>query len=210
MDYRVGAYYLIRNCVTGEGTYFEAAEVLSHGHNTIMYGHLIPWEFRIYRGHFEMKGRPTVIPIPGMNQGLQSLQALAMCLAATEGDTNRGQMPFGKVRIARIPPWYDLSGAPFKRPHPEYPEEPVYAPNRELGNMWGGTPFKEANCPMCQGWGSPCQGHTLNRDGQVRFAIKCLELYDEVLRTGHIPLGFLHEKRTYRARRMAEVQGLAQ
>lgn len=205
VEYRVNQYYLVRNVVTGEGTYLRCDEALSYGHNTILYGQLIPWEIRIYRGHFEYKGRPTVIPIPGMNRGKASLKALAMCIAATGGDTNQGAMPFGKVRLAQLPPWYDLQSAPYKQPHPEYPEEPVYAPDREVANMWKGTPYKEANCTMCRGWGYPCQGHTVNRDGLVRFARKALDLYDEVLRTGHIPVAFFWEYKEHLRRLMAGV-----
>ena len=209
MDYRVGNLYLVRNVVTGEGTYFECSEVLRPGVNTLMYGHLIPWEIRVYRGRFEYQGRPNVIPLPGMTQGERSLQALTMCIAATGGDTNQGAMPFGKVRLAPVPPWADLQAQPYKRPHPEYPEEPAYGSDREVAAMWGGTPYKEANCRVCRGWGGPCQGHTPNRDGMVNYALKALELYDEVLRSGHIPLSFLHQYRDHLARRQLEVRGMA-
>ena len=212
VDYRVGSRYLIRNVVTGEGTYFDAEEVLSHGHNTIMYGRLVPWEIYIYKGRSEMRGRPTVIPIPGMDYGQRSLNALIMCLKATDADLSGPGLiqSYGKVRIAPVPPWIDVSDAPYKRPHPEYPEEPVYATGREIGAMWGGTPFKESNCQMCRGWGGPtCQGHTPNRDGLVRSAIKALDLFDDVLRLGHVPQSFLHEQRAWLMRRELEIRGMA-
>ena len=203
MEYRPDNYYLIRNVVTGEGTYFQATEALSYGHNVILYGHLIPWETRIYRGRFEHQGRPNVIPLPSMERGIESLQALAMCLTATGGDTNQGAMPFGKVRIAALPSGHDFSTGPYKRPVPGYPEEPVYAPEREVANMWGGTPYKEASCSVCRGWGRPCQGHTPNRDGLIRFAQKALDLFDNTLVTGRIPRVFLWEYRSWLNKRQA-------
>lgn len=209
MDYREGARYLLRNVVTGEGTYFDAEEVLFHRHNTIMYGRLMPWEIHIYRGHFEQRGRPTVIPIPGMNHGRESLMALAMCIAATGGDTNDGAMPFGKHRLAPIPPWVDVGATPYKRPHSDYPEEPVYTYDRETAAMWGGTPFKESNCLVCRGWGGSCQGHTPNRDGLVRAAILALDLFDDVLRQGHIPQDFVNKRQAYLLKRELEVRGMA-
>lgn len=210
MNYAVGKLYLIRNWVTGEGPYFIVREVLQYKAHQIIYGDLTGHNTRIWRGAQEHKGRPTVFPSPnlvtGPGAGRNALAALMMCIEHTGGDAGTGR-PFGQVRISALPAGADIQQRPYKQLLSGVVEEPVYAAGRDVANMWGGQPFL-TDCQVCGGWGGPtCQGHNPNRDGQVRFAQKLLDLYADVLRLEHLPRWYINERAAYLNKQAAAMRG---
>lgn len=195
MDYIVGRLYLIRNVATGEGTYCEPHEILDYKGRRILYGEVRSHRVSVQGAIRDRPGRPVAFPLVDP-RGKVEAAALAMCIAETGGDDGTGR-PFGQLRISPLPDGMDARTHQVKLLTPGYTEEePVYATSKQLANAWRGTPFKEADCSVCAGWGGPtCQGHAVNRDGLVAYCGRLIDLYNDVVRLERLPVWFLWQRR---------------
>lgn len=183
ISYQTGSLYLIRNFVTGEGTYFEPYEVIDRPGGQVVYGATRRHGILVARGADTFDGKPTVFPVPTITSK-EGIAALAMCIAETGGDDGTKRL-CGQLLISRLPEGADELTRPYKgAPHQGVDEDPVYASNKQLAEYYRATPFVGA-------WehGRP------NRDGLVAFGIRMLELWTDVLRLGELPEWFRDDRR---------------
>lgn len=185
INYRVGHLYLIRNFVTRAGAYFEPLEMLGYQGHTILFGEVRPYQVRTYRGPLESVGKPVAFPQLNLERtGKLGLAAMAVAIKETGGDDGTGRL-FGQWRVSELLPGHDAQTQAVKDVL-DTEEEPLFTTNKQCAEMWGGTPYKE-------GWA----GRSVNRDGLI-LAARCLvDLYEDVLRLGRLPVWFTDQRRAH-------------
>lgn len=184
--YKQDGLYLIRNSVTGQGTYFEVREMLPYMGHKILYGETRSHQTRIFRGIGEWDGKPTCFPVPNFEQtGRVGLAAMACCIRATGGDEGSGRV-LGQWLISELGQHDQQSQ--FVKLGTESPldEDSVFTFGKWWADVCGGTPWVE-------GW----TGKTVNRDGLIRCARQTMDIYNDVLRLGKLPEWFLHQRRDH-------------
>ena len=185
INYRLGHLYLIRHFVTRAGTYFEPREILGYQGHTILYGETRGYPIRIYRGPQEIDGRPVAYPQLNLQRtGRFGLAVMALVIKETGGDQGTGRI-FGQLRVSELRSGTDPQSAPVKGAT-GVEEEPLFSTGKECAEMWGGTPYKE-------GW----TGKWVNRDGLIQAAQRLVDLYEDTLRLGGLPMWFTGQRRTY-------------
>lgn len=184
INYRLGQLYLIRNCVTNAGTYFEPREILGYQGHLILFGEVGAYQIRIHRGGQEYVGKPVAFPQLNLERsGKRGVATMAMLLKETGGDQGTGRL-FGQLRVSELRPGHDAQVKPAKGVDIE--EEPLFSTGKQCGEMWGGTSYKE-------GW----TGRTVNRDGLIRAAQHLVDLFEDVIRQGRLPGWFRDQRRAY-------------
>ena len=185
ISYRLGQIYLIRNYVTQAGTYFEPREILPYQGHTILFGEVGAYQIRIYRGGQEYVGKPVAFPQLNLERsGRLGLAVMAMLIKETGGDEGTGR-PFGQWRLSELRPGHDAQVQAVKGVI-GLEEEPLFSTGKQCGEMWGGMPYKE-------GW----TGRTVNRDGLIRAAQRLVDLFEETLKLGRLPVWYRDQKRAY-------------
>ena len=185
INYRLGQTYLMRNCITNAGAYFEPREILEYQGHTILFGEVGAYQIRIYRGDQEYAGRPAAFPQLNLERtGKLGLAAMAMLIKETGGDEGTGRL-FGQWRVSELRPGGDAQVQAVKGVI-DVEEEPLFQTGKQCAEMWGATPYKE-------GW----TGRTVNRDGLIRAAQRLVDLYEDTLKLGRLPIWFRDQRRTY-------------
>ena len=182
IKYERGRLYLLRNTETCAGSYFRPLEVIPYNGHTVLYGELRSYEFRILQGPVAVRSKPTGYSQPTMERyGQRGWDALALLIKKASGAEGASGL-YGRLRVSALPPGRDPQVAPIK--HPEGPEEPLYAPGRVEAGIFGGQNWKES-------W----EGRTPNRDGLIYCSRRMLDLFDDTVRLGQLPLWFIDAQR---------------
>lgn len=177
IKYRAGGLYLIFNVITMEHSYIQPSEAIFYQGHVILYGLIRPHVIRTYRGPQELDGTPTAFPcISYERHGEKGAAALGLAIKATGGDDGTGR-PWGQWRIAQYVG--DAQEQAVLRLDPEAEAEPLYRIGGWCAEMWGGKRYKE-------GW----SGLTINRDGMINASRRALDLYEDIVRLGHMPNWF--------------------
>lgn len=185
ISYHLGRLYLIRHYITKAGPYFEPREILSYQGHTILYGEVRNYAIRIYRGSQEIDGKPVAFPQLNFERsGKRGLAVMALVIKETGGDQGTGRM-FGQLRVSELRSDTDAQTQAIKGIL-DVEEEPLFSTGKQCAEMWGGTPYKG-------GW----TGQTVNRDGLIRAAQRLVDLYEDTLKLGRLPVWFRDQRRAY-------------
>ena len=92
---------------------------------------------------------------------------------------------FGQWRGAELPAYADAQSRAVKDGG-GLEEEPLFCMNQQCAEMWRGTAYKE-------GW----TGSTPNRDGLIMAAQRQVDLFEETLKLGRLPVWFRDQRRAY-------------
>jgi len=179
LDYKIGRLYLVRNTVTGAGSYFRPAEVIPYLGHKVMYGEVLSYEIRLGRGPHEIKSKPHGYGQPNVDHYGQRGWEVLKDLISKIGGEEQAHGEYGRLRVSELPTDRDPQTQPVK--YPEGPEEPLYSPGGVVARIFGGTNYIQS---------ADEREITPNRDGLIWCSRRMLDLFDDTMRLGHIPAWF--------------------